>query len=338
MLPFIKRCKESAKRWNEITDFLHTFMPPKQAKNVYIEIGNDIQTYKDTSRCQVRKITTKKEALKCFKLRIHRQMIYQSRSAQVETGQEKFVKGKPKMSCPNCAASFQCFFKFNMHLREFRKKICRFCSEILDFSAFVEHCKGHNLTVFACSICLESFEKKSALLSHKLKHFKGPEECLDCHETFANAGHLNKHMNFKHKPMVCGCGKKLPNRICFSKHKKICAKHKFVKSKFICDYCKVEYRKKACLKLHIKLKHTVGWTFQCDVCGKKFSSRAHLNEHGNTHDKITDRHVCYCGAKYSSRRGYERHMKKHSETKKVRATKGKTKSKALSKANYEQSG
>lgn len=226
------------------------------------------------------------------------------------------------MSCPNCAARFQCFSKFNMHLREFRKKICRFCYEILDISAFVRHsAKVHNLALFSCPICLESFEKETALASHKLKHEKGPAECLECHETFANSGHLNKHMNIKHKPMICGCGKKLPNRVCFTKHKKICIKHNDMNQKFICDYCKVEYHKKNCLKMHIKLRHTVGWVFQCHTCGKKFASRAHLTEHETTHEKITDRHVCYCGAKYSSRRGYERHLKRHTEAKKLRPNK-----------------
>ncbi|KAJ8705811.1 hypothetical protein PYW08_012857 [Mythimna loreyi] len=286
--------------------------------------------YHDTSRCQIGKITAKKEALQCFKLRLRRQMIYQSRSETVGelSSQTKIAKGKPKMSCPYCAAPFQCFFKFNMHLREVRKKICRFCYEILDYSDFVEHSKSHNFTVIACPICSETFEKESALLSHKVKHAKGPEECLECHETFANSGHLNKHMNIKHKPIVCGCGKKLPNRVCFFKHKKICNQHKDMKSKFICDYCDAEYKKKNCLKMHIKLRHTVGWAFQCEKCGKQCSSQAHLLEHRTTHEKITDRHVCHCGAKYSSRRGYERHLVKHTKVKKFEVKKGKMKSKA----------
>ena len=233
------------------------------------------------------------------------------------------------MSCPNCNAQFQCFFKFNKHLREFRKKICRVCFEILDLATFVEHCKGHNMTLFACPVCLESFEKESALASHNLKHQKGSEECMECLETFSNSGHLNKHMNIKHKPIVCGCGKKLPNRVCFFKHKKMCVQHKNMSSIFICDYCKVEYTKKKSLNMHIKLKHTVGRVFQCDKCGKQLSNRSHLIEHGTTHEKIADRYVCHCGAKYSSRRGYERHMKKHSAAKKMRTVKVKSKKNAV---------
>lgn len=314
ILPFVRLCKESAKRWNDVTDFLVTLKPTKKAKNIYVQVGSDIKKYTDTSRCHGDKIRTRKEALRAFKMRLRREMIYKHRSLHIPSSENfdevKANKMRTKMTCNQCGVSFYNYFKFNKHISNLRQKICRHCSRIVDFESYVDHCKGHNVNVFACEICLESFQKESAFLAHREKHKRGQQECLDCHETFATSGHLNQHMN-KHKAALCGCGKVLPNKICFNAHKKICTQHKTVKQKYICDYCKAQYTQKNCLKMHIKLRHTVGWIFQCDKCGKKFSSRAHLEEHDNTHYKIVDRYVCYCGAKYSTRRGYERHIVKH---------------------------
>lgn len=328
LVQFIKLLKESEKLWNQITNFLKVLSPANNTKNLYIEMGNEIKTYTDTLRCTGNKITTKKDALRSFKIRVHREMVY--KTSCHEKRKARGVLGslnKKKMTCPECKAQFQCIFKFNKHINNLNKKMCSQCFKIVELPSFVEHAKNHNLLLYACPICPESFEKESALLSHKLKHARGQEECHECRQTFKNPGHLNKHMN-KHKPIVCGCGKRYQNRVCFFTHKKNCNQHNNIESKYICDYCKVEYATKNCLKMHMKLIHTVGRLYQCDKCGKTFSSRVHLLEHSNTHDKVLDRYICECGAKYSTRRGYVRHSKKHLEETIPKDKNGKRKTKA----------
>lgn len=304
MLPFIILCRNSAKRWTQISDYLFKFTVPNKTINAYIYIGDEINTLTDTNRCPYGKITTPKEALKRYKSRLHRQMQYKTRSEKNLTNN--------KMKCPECRTQFFDLFKFNKHIRNLKRKMCGECNEIVDVTHYEKHVKSHKLCVFSCPICLESFERESAYISHQSKHQKGTVVCIECHMPFANTSYLNSHMH-KHKPVVCGCGKRLPNRTCFFNHKKTCIKHKNIKTQYICDYCKKEYSRKNVLRMHIKHRHTVGSLFQCDRCGKKFNSRMHLIEHGNTHEKIRDRFVCECGANFSSRRGYQRHYKTQHE-------------------------
>ncbi|XP_026745928.1 zinc finger protein 417-like [Trichoplusia ni] len=300
-----------------MSDFLNDLTTSHKTKNLYIEIGKEIRTYTDTLRCPVKKITSRKEALSCFKIRLRQQMVYRNRLA--DDKKDRFSPQSEdknrKMTCTECKVIFRDLFTFNRHISNLNKKMCGQCFQVFEMNAFVDHYKSHDLPIFPCTVCPESFEKESTLLTHKLKHSRGTEECVECRQTFQSAAHLNKHTN-KHEAMICGCGKKFPNGICFLSHKKFCSKHKNIKSSYICDYCNKNYTKKNCLKMHIKLRHTVGWVFQCDKCGKRLSSKAHLIEHGNTHLRVMDRHVCHCGAMFSSRRGYERHLKKH-ESKKL---------------------
>lgn len=214
-----------------------------------------------------------------------------------------------KMTCPECRAQFVDLFKFNKHIGNLRKKMCGQCYEIVEVTKFQSHAKSHNLNVFSCNLCFESFEKETAFVAHKFEHENGVVACVECQKPFKNPTYLNTHMN-KHKSVTCGCGQQLPNRACFFNHKKKCNQYKNVKSKYICDYCNKEYHRKNSLRVHI-LTHILGRLFQCEECGKKFLSLAHLIEHGNTHLKVMDRFVCFCGAKYSTRRGYQRHCLKH---------------------------
>lgn len=215
-----------------------------------------------------------------------------------------------KFVCPECDAPFRCINKYNKHIGYFRKKKCLHCSEIFDFKDYKDHCKIHKLSVHFCSLCENSFVRKSDFELHKLKHNKGTHECIDCHETFATSSHLISHMN-KHIPNICGCGKKFPNRICFNYHKRNCVPRTKDRLIYICDHCQASYTNKNVLRMHIKHVHMTGWTFQCDKCGKKMSSRSHLIEHSNIHEKVLDRFICPCGAKYSTRRGFQKHKKKH---------------------------
>ncbi|XP_075989106.1 uncharacterized protein LOC142985069 isoform X4 [Anticarsia gemmatalis] len=303
MLPFMNLCRNSHKQWTKITDYIANITVTNKTKNVYINIGEDINTLTDTTRCPGEKISTRKDALKRFKMRLNRQNKYKIRT-------EKAFSKEKQMICPECKTQFVDLVRFNKHIGNLKKKMCGYCQKIIEIQHFKNHVESHNIVVFSCDVCLQTFEKEPAYLSHRMKHENGNVVCIECQKSFKNQTYLNAHTS-KHKPVTCGCGKWLPNRTCFFNHKKKCLQHKNISSLYICDYCDKEYRKKNCLKMHIKYSHTVGRLFQCDKCGKKFSSRGHLLEHGNTHEKVLDRFVCYCSAKFSTRRGYQRHIKKH---------------------------
>lgn len=49
-----------------------------------------------------------------------------------------------------------------------------------------------------------------------------------------------------------------------------------------------------------------GMPFQCDVCGKAYSSKCNLKKHQETHGPKTE---CYCGCSFSTKEQYARHLK-----------------------------
>lgn len=58
------------------------------------------------------------------------------------------------------------------------------------------------------------------------------------------------------------------------------------------------------LLLTICLGHTLG--FECNICGKKFTTRQYLNLHHRTHE-VGDRFYCHCGQWYRNNQELTEH-------------------------------
>ncbi|KAL4714835.1 hypothetical protein ACJJTC_002694 [Scirpophaga incertulas] len=305
--PFVLRCRDVCQKWSEISDNLSNLQvsSTKSTKSLCVLIGentiNTIQT--DISTKTVKKAY---------------QFINKSKRLKTaDISSNEFITGA-RFECPECGKDFPRVFILNKHLKESGKQMCGYCAEILDIDVYLKHLKIHGHTEYICKRCREPFRHKGKYLKHlKLCNRKGSYVCVDCSQRFTSASNLVTHHSTKHRQSVCkGCNKKFKSRACFKNHKKHCANSQNLFAKYICDYCKKEYSLKTSLRLHIRNSHQDGWVYQCAQCGKRFSNPSHLKEHDNLHNPVHDRFPCsICEAKYSTRRGFERHMKRHVDDK-----------------------
>lgn len=309
VIPFITLCKESSRKWNDISDYINDYAVPSNTKTVYFSIdGDEIKALVDTNICTLPKATNLKQALRNFKTRLNR---VRAKTKRVQKRIYRQTHEISKLRCPECDTGFDDIRLLNQHIRTRGMRACLYCKQIISMLEMKEHLLTHNLETYSCNICTTTFELERSLKFHiKSNHGKGSCVCPDCKKSFKKETGLAAHIKV-HQPRICvGCDKKFSNRTCFKNH--ICTNPKTYYSRFVCDYCGKEYNLKCVLKAHIELKHLKGKEHQCHVCGKKFNSRAFLLEHDNTHNKVVDRYVCeICDLKYSTRRGYQRHMKKH---------------------------
>jgi len=186
------------------------------------------------------------------------------------------------------------------------RQTCQYCNK--EFSNVEKHIKSkHNpnliikerTVLYPCDNCSKTFNKKSALNSHKLAAhaIESPEKkyCNICDKQFSNLGqHIEiVHNNIKnYKCQKCGKG--------FYDNRELRRHHiKYLKTgeckkespagfcKYTCDFENCEYKsnKKGNMEMHQKSVH-LNIKYSCPECDKQLSSRANLNSHvKNVHDK-----------------------------------------------------
>lgn len=291
--PFVRLCHASDRKWHQISDYLAQIDALGKSSFVFVD-DHRIHVITDDKACK-----SEKQALKTLKLRS------QTRKRRRKT--------QCDAKCPDCDKRFTNVTTFNVHLKDLRKVMCVNCKMIVPIESYVNHVRRHKVVAHMCKSCTRIFHCKNMYLKHKHScRFKGSLVCSECKKCFPSEHNLVSHVASKHTTKVCSsCGKKF-SKLCYKHHSKVCADSKPVGGVYICDYCSKEYNFKNALKLHIRFTHLIGWEYQCEQCGKKFSNPAHLREHDNTHNRVEDRYICsVCGSKYSTRRGYERHYKRH---------------------------
>lgn len=314
VVPFIRLCRVSAKKWSQLCDFFETYTAPQKTKNLYINLQDqNILPYTDTEKCSVQPAKNYTQALKNFKNRLNRVRAYQNKN-----NQQRKILLKQELKCSDCDTVFSSANKLQEHVRDMGMKLCIHCMKIFKLDDMGLHLRTqHGVESFSCKICNDVYDDIRGLQRHTKKyHKKGSTFCVECKKSFPKQEGLRSH-SYLHIATVCrGCDKKFSSNGCYKKHK--CSNPMIPQSKYICDYCAMEYHFKGTLRRHIETKHlNRHWNHQCHLCGKRFLSRSVLLEHDNTHNRVEDRFVCkLCGAKYSTRRGYERHRKRHVEPRK----------------------
>lgn len=219
---------------------------------------------------------------------------------------------KNAYTCPICDIKFLSFYYLHLHLQESNMRVCWICKATLKLEELKPHLKIHNEPTHDCEVCPESYDSKYKLRAHEKIHASRPFVCVECHHTFGSSQALATH-SAKHQINVCDCAKRFDNKKCYAYHIKSCKKYKVsTQEEFVCDYCKMTYKNKAAILMHIKLKHLNGMRHQCSTCGKRFSSRSHLKEHENKHNKVYKFICSLCGLRLSTKKGYSRHMLTHS--------------------------
>ena len=148
-----------------------------------------------------------------------------------------------------------------------------------------EKIHGENLIRYPCEACGKEFKRKYTLAEHvKSVHDDIRDwKCEICGKGFHKKVILQKHVKHVHEGQkydqyTCEtCGKVLSSVQSFSTHKKI---HLGIKD-YKCDREKCDFaaRTSKLLKLHIKTVHDKIKDYNCDLCGKLFSTRSSLKNH-----------------------------------------------------------
>ncbi|EDV93194.1 zinc finger and SCAN domain-containing protein 31 [Drosophila grimshawi] len=147
------------------------------------------------------------------------------------------------------------------------------------------HTKREHFPGYVCDQCGKTLQSYSGFIGHLQNHEPVKQfECPHCGERFSRKFRLKHHMAWHtgETPYQCEvCSKRFVHKVALYKHKMI---HDTDSKRLECQVCGFKTRTKAHLERHTR-SHTGAKPFACPVCNKRFSQmynmKAHLREHEN---------------------------------------------------------
>nr|XP_061837099.1 zinc finger protein 845-like [Nerophis lumbriciformis] len=170
--------------------------------------------------------------------------------------------------------------------------------------------KKRGKTCLSCSVCAESFTKKSSLTQHMTTHTgEKPFNCSVCGNSFSQNIKLTRHMRTHtgEKPFKCSvCGKSFSIKSLLTQHMRTHTGEK----PFSCSVCGKRFSIKSNLTQHMRT-HKGEKTFKCSVCGKSFSIMSNLTQHVRTHTSEKTFNCPVSGNSFSKNDSMTKHMRTH---------------------------
>ena len=144
---------------------------------------------------------------------------------------------------------------------------------------------GQN-SIYAYSSSNAKFNFKSQLTMHAKTHDSLKNQCELCQKEFKTKGQMNRHVKHIHG------AKKYPCQICSTLFSSLYGLNNHVKyvhnenndQRHKCVTCEKEFKRKDCLRAHIKTHNTDRQTYSCELCLKKFFSKRDLKRHFLVHE------------------------------------------------------
>ena len=135
-----------------------------------------------------------------------------------------------------------------------------------------------------------------------------PFPCNLCEKTFAQKGHLTRHLRIHSgvKPFGCSqCAKRFTQKCNLTSHLLIHSGEK----PFACSVCEKTYVQKSHLISHFRM-HSGEKPYVCTQCGKTFSLKHNLNKHIKSHmaGKSSSCRCNQCGMVFADIRGLTEHQ------------------------------
>ena len=213
-------------------------------------------------------------------------------------------------TCNICGAHFTHYRIFKRHVRRSEDYFCDLCGQICCYySDLKTHVAAHlNDSVrnvdgnfqkhkrsFSCDICGSIWYNRQHLEKHFNTHFEkrnGIFNCIMCDKGYTQRNRIVEHMHAVHLTM----GKE---------------------RRHICQWCGKAFMRRSCLLMHEKSVHvSKGTLYQCDKCGKNFSTKRRLKLHLVIHSDIKKYSCNVCGRKFGHLSSFLRHKKIHTGEKK----------------------
>ncbi|XP_061788354.1 uncharacterized protein [Nerophis lumbriciformis] len=165
-----------------------------------------------------------------------------------------------------------------------------------------------------CSLCDQSFSKKTDFTRHMRTHTGGkPFKCLLCDERFTNKAswllHMSEHT--RPKPFSCSvCDKIFSTKAEVTRHMRTHTGEK----PFSCSVCDKSFSRKKTAVAHMRT-HTGEKPFSCSVCDKKFSQKIHMLTHMRTHTWEKPCKCSICDERFTNKASWLLHMSEHTRQK-----------------------
>ncbi|KAG8240367.1 hypothetical protein J437_LFUL002508 [Ladona fulva] len=209
-----------------------------------------------------------------------------SQVAELSTGESKgqdshmMILEEEKSFCKFCSFSSNSEEMLKFHISaEHKEFVCCECHQVFGSSGEVDdHIKEKHLGKWACHVCDKVFFNKLTFTNHSRLHLKGLSE-KSIEEVERKSGSLN---------------------LSSEKSASALENHQ-------CNYCNYSTSFKNSFDDHIR-SHVALKLFKCVSCGLLFESKALLNQHKRSHEKLM--YVCgLCGRTFISRDLVINHLK-----------------------------
>ncbi|XP_077482210.1 uncharacterized protein LOC144092919 [Stigmatopora argus] len=221
--------------------------------------------------------------------------------------------------CNECDKAFKYKSTLDSHKQTHNPLYCEVCMKLVrDSEALAMHKESH--TPFQCNQCEDNFPVFKALHKHYIDVHNPTEPftCTYCQTTFASLKRFIRH-EWKHtgyQPFQCPhCKKRFRSYSDLVEHQK-----KHTKAyPFLCWECGKKFRHGITLTRHVERVHQAGDlqsekalpSFNCNQCGKSFTSRRCLLKHDNFHHKGMRFPCEHCGKGFFGKDALVRHTLIH---------------------------
>ena len=230
------------------------------------------------------------------------------------------------------------------HLNE-RKHQCEFCfvsfSRLSDLQLHKLIHSDLDKVGYRCTVCDNIFARKDVLSNHMKTHYPEVQERVPCKicDTHITKGSYRTHMHrhFKANKYPCSiCQKRFPSLSVLNLHYNVhtgdtnykcdlcpfktaykhnlsvhMRKHAPEKQIHKCSKCQRVYKRKRCLKRHLKL-HENGKPYKCKRCPRAFASSFWCRAHEQMHSVTEKRHHCdQCQRSFLTIQHLNNHMGNH---------------------------
>lgn len=190
---------------------------------------------------------------------------------------------------------------------------CHICSKTFQTFILLNRHMNVHFSNAVCEICGAGFMTYQRLVQHKEIHSPGGYPCSKCSKVYTTKSNLKYHIEKCHngatKMRMLRCPH-CPERFTehFRKLKHFKEAHQITFT-YECDICKLKFSSRRSLTTHTNKYHTQK-TF-CGICRKSFSCVSTLKKHMLSHTGQKNFTCALCKKSYGQQKSLNRHMRMH---------------------------